>query len=237
MKSILEKSQFIPKFNPPYFGRVEDQFQRPQMEIQTLVQNTLQNPEINIPKPIEYYRDNYPPKINHSLPPFGQEGNFIQQNHQNQQSQHFQQRQHPDYLNPFKQAPTYTPPPVQQNCSYARPQLQIQHPSVQTPVAPKIQIPKYEHPEQNLKVSLKLPYQIMMSPMAEMNQNISINNLPSLNDLAIRTGISNSLNTIIQRDLCYPRGSELILPLSSLYQNNYPKYPSLGEIQIESKLF
>lgn len=81
----------------------------------------------------------------------------------------------------------------------------------------------YEQAEY-LNQILRLPYQIVMPP-AEINQSISINNLPSLNDLAIRTGINTGMGTIFtQRSMAapgpMPLGTpQLILPLSSLYSN------------------
>lgn len=84
-----------------------------------------------------------------------------------------------------------------------------------------------EHNNFNLSLNqiLRVPYQIVMPP-TEINQSISINNLPSLNDLAIRTGINTGMGTIFtQRPMAAPSPVPLttqqlaILPLSSLYPN------------------
>jgi len=87
----------------------------------------------------------------------------------------------------------------------------------------------YEHvePANNINLSLNqilgLPYQIVM-PQTEINQSISINHLPSLNDLAIRTGINAGMSQIFAapRPMLAPSpvplsSPQLILPLSSLY--------------------
>eukprot|EP00343_Euplotes_focardii_P012950 CAMPEP_0205834122 /NCGR_PEP_ID=MMETSP0206-20130828/50533_1 /ASSEMBLY_ACC=CAM_ASM_000279 /TAXON_ID=36767 /ORGANISM="Euplotes focardii, Strain TN1" /LENGTH=342 /DNA_ID=CAMNT_0053140993 /DNA_START=685 /DNA_END=1713 /DNA_ORIENTATION=- len=106
---------------------------------------------------------------------------------------------------------------------------------IQTQTLPKMNLgfsrylQEFEPQETNLNVRMnqivRLPYQIMVPP-TEINQSISISNLPSLNDLAIRTGINNSMGTIVHKGMCYQGGSELILPISSVYnqQKSVPKY-------------
>jgi hypothetical protein len=95
--------------------------------------------------------------------------------------------------------------------------------TLQGPQMAKNPMSDYEQAEY-LNQILRLPYQIVMPP-AEINQSISINNLPSLNDLAIRTGINTGMGTIFtQRSMAgpgpMPLGTpQLILPLSSLYSN------------------
>lgn len=76
---------------------------------------------------------------------------------------------------------------------------------------------------------LRLPYQIVM-PQTEINQSISISNLPSLNDLAIRTGINTGMGSIFapQRQMTAPspvplQTPQLLLPLSSFYNTNCQK--------------
>lgn len=105
----------------------------------------------------------------------------------------------------------------------------------------KTQIPEYEQAEaaqSNINLSLNqilgLPYHIVM-PQTEINQSISINNLPSLNDLALRTGINHSLNAGMGTIIASPRPTvtapspvplttpQLILPISSLCSANYTK--------------
>lgn len=82
----------------------------------------------------------------------------------------------------------------------------------------------------SLNQILGLPYQIVM-PQTEINQSISINNLPSLNDLALRTGINAGLNAGMGTIFASPRPvtapspvplttPQLILPISSLYSTN-----------------
>jgi len=201
LKLIYEKSQFIPKFNQACVERFNENMLRPKTEAQQYPQNIMQNtqnitqnPENTTRKPIECYRGNFSTRIPNCPAHYGQEKNYISQNQQQ------------DYLNPFRQAPNYTPPPMNQNYSFGMPPpQQMQQTAIQMPILPKMPLPEYQQPESNLKVSLNqilnLPYQIVMPSTTEINQSISISNLPSLNDLAIRTGISNSVNTILQRSL------------------------------------
>lgn len=90
-----------------------------------------------------------------------------------------------------------------------------------------------QEPTRNINFSLNqilgLPYQIVM-PQTEINQSISINNLPSLNDLAIRTGINTGMSAIFasQRQMQPPSPvpmptPQLILPLGSFYSQACPK--------------
>lgn len=125
-----------------------------------------------------------------------------------------------------------------------------QSPSVSQAVMPppiarrnltKSQIPEYERADaaqNNINLSLNqilgLPYHIVM-PQTEINQSISINNLPSLNDLTLRTGINQSLNAGMGTIIASSRPTvtapspvplttpQLILPISSLCPANYTK--------------
>jgi len=91
---------------------------------------------------------------------------------------------------------------------------------------------EYERPEQQSNINLSLsqilglPYQIVM-PQPDINQNISFNNLPPLNDLAFRTGLNTGMNTILTSQKSMPAPSpvpittpQLILPLAPLYSTN-----------------
>lgn len=105
---------------------------------------------------------------------------------------------------------------------------------ISSPSLPKPPMQDYDQQDHNninlsLNHILRLPYQIVMPP-TEINQSISINNLPSLNDLAIRTGINTGMSTIFtsQRPMSAPSPvpmstSQLILPLSSLYSSGCQK--------------
>lgn len=112
-------------------------------------------------------------------------------------------------------------------------------PPMQRTNLPKAHGQEYDQrdPSNNLNLSLNqilgLPYQIVM-PQTEINQSISINNLPSLNDLALRTGINAGMNTGMGTIYATPRPvtapspvplttPQLILPLSSFYSTNCTK--------------
>lgn len=165
----------------------------------------------------------------------------------------------PEYMNPIGQPSVYNQPGMQQNYQLglsAPPPIQHQHQhQIQTPTLPKMPLPEYEPRETNLNVSLNqikilqfqkfkkqepqnalnssFSYQIVVPPTTEINQSISISNLPPLNDLAI----NNSVSTLVHKGLCYPGGSELILPISSVYPKNYQKFPGPAqEIRWESKM-
>jgi hypothetical protein len=110
---------------------------------------------------------------------------------------------------------------------------------------PMSQYEQVEHNNFNLSLNqiLRVPYQIVMPP-TEINQSISINNLPSLNDLAIRTGINTGMGTIFtQRSMAAPSPvplttqqlavssvSHLISPqseMNSFYHKMLAHYPDL----------
>ena len=109
------------------------------------------------------------------------------------------------------------------------------HPPMQSSSMQKPQMSEYgqREPTNNINLSLNqilsLPYQIVM-PQSENNQSLSINNLPSLNDLAIRTGINTGMGAIFasQRPMQAPspvpiQTPQLILPLSPFYSTNCTK--------------
>lgn len=207
LKQIYERSQYVPRWN----------------------NHPNDTSDMDIARPMGYYRESVQPRV--TYPQYQVEKSYIPPH----------PAPVPEYMNHIRQAPVYNQPIMSQNYSIgmAAPPP-IPHPA-QTPTLPRMPLPEYEPRETNVNVSLnqilRLPYQIMMPPTAEINQSISISNLPSLNDLAFRTGINNSVSTLVHKGVCYPTGNDLILPISTIYSKNCPKYhPTTPEIHWESKL-
>ena len=155
--------------------------------------NLIRNTEIDIAKPMGYYREYLHSRV--SYPQYPAEKNYAPHSPIPVQ----------EYLNPIGQTAVYNQPTMTQNYSIGlTAPSPITH-SIQTPTLPKMPLPEYESRETNVNVSLnqilRFPYQIVVPPTAEINQSISISNLPPLNDLAIRTGINNSMSTLMHKGL------------------------------------
>lgn len=194
LKQIYDRSQYIPRWNPHPYERYDDQYLRSSMEV-PFTRNFIGNNDIDIAKPMGYYRDNFQPRI--TYPQYPAEKNYVSHTPAPAPA--------PEYMNPIGQTAMYNQPTMTQNYSIGlTAPSSMPHP-IQTPTLPKMPLPEFEPRETNLNVSLnqilRFPYQIVVPPTAEINQSISISNLPPLNDLAIRTGINNSVSTLVHKGL------------------------------------
>lgn len=152
--------------------------------------------------------------------------NYIKENNKNCLQYHL-----PEYENRYNLMKNYNT----LNTNYSIGIPSSLHPPMSATSMQKPQMQEYNQrePTSNINLSLNqilsLPYQIVMPP-SDNNQSISINNLPSLNDLAIRTGINTGMSTIFasQRPMQAPSPvpittPQFILPLSSFYSTNCTK--------------
>lgn len=182
LKQIYERSQYIPRWNPHPYERFEDQYIPAPVEA-PFPQTLIRGPELDMakapfPHPTHGQSNlSYPRYLPHTPAPA------------------------PDYMNPITYT-KYNGPQMPQNYQLGLSAPSMPH-QIQTPTLPKMPLPEYEPRETNLNVSLnqilRFPYQIVVPPTAEINQSISISNLPPLNDLAIRTGINNSVSTLVHK--------------------------------------
>lgn len=152
--------------------------------------------------------------------------NYMKENNKNCLQYHV-----PDYENRYNMMKNYNT--LNTNYSIGIPSSLHQPMSSSSMQKPQMQEYNQREPTSNINLSLNqilsLPYQIVM-PQSDNNQSISINNLPSLNDLAIRTGINTGMSTIFasQRPMQAPSPvpistPQFILPLSSFYSTNCTK--------------
>jgi hypothetical protein len=215
LKQIFERSQFIPRPTQPNFDYLDEKLIRQQFEMPN-PSSFYRAPEMNVPKHMGYFRNNYHTQMRFS--PYIADKNYIQYNH------------HAEYDNNYDMQKDYN---KAMNANYSigmtttmQPQLRNNPPSL--PTLADYQQAQAEANNFNFSLNqfLRLPYQIVMPP-TEINQSISISNLPSLNDLAIRTGINTGMGAIFapQRSMAAPSpvpmsNPQLLLPLSSFYSTN-----------------
>lgn len=225
LKQIFERSQCVHRFGSNTFDYMEDKVARPSLTIQPPPQmqrmnemnmNMNMNMNMGMNKQFKYMPEPMQSPMWFSPYP---EKNYIQYNH------------HIDFEHLNMNNKNYNNT-LNSQYSIGMPTSAMQ--PLSSPSLPKPQMHEYEQQEHNninlsLNHILRLPYQIVMPP-TEINQSISINNLPSLNDLAIRTGINTGMSTIFtsQRPMSAPSPvpmstSQLILPISSLYSSGCQK--------------
>lgn len=188
LKQIFERTQSICRFNSRCFDKYEDHNSNFRV-VNTIYPSIPQFPTLNdlnmsMNQPFKFVKDSLQSQM--YLPQYPENKTYM--TYQGQ----------PDLETQFN-IPKSLNQTLNQNIGFCLPTAGMLPPITRTNMV-KLPLPDYDHPESanglglSLNQILGLPYQIVM-PQTEINQSISINNLPSLNDLAIRSGINAGLNT------------------------------------------
>jgi hypothetical protein len=226
LKQIFERTQSICRFNSRVYDQYDDNNNTSFRGMGSMY-SPAQFPAINdlnvaISRPFKYVKDNLQSQM---FPQYTDNKTFMAYPHQNEvDNQYNMTKALNQCFNP--------------NIGFSLPSQAMPPPNMRGNMQkPHGQEYDQQNPANNLNLSLNqllgLPYQIVM-PQTEINQSISINNLPSLNDLALRTGINAGLNPGMGPIYGTPRPvstpspvplttPQLILPLSSLYSTNCSK--------------